>query len=295
MQGESYTPQQVFGGKELIASQNLRKRIVRQQRIEAIKEKFLGRIRRYLRERNEPIQIDLRKKESEPSYKLSREELELLRTEVENPARRNAVIDKVSKCVGEIKTKLPWVNTSQSAAQRLAELSDRIAVSPIEDIGQLAYAFEPDDNMFEVDQHGRSTLEYLGFHTTHGDFIVLPEDLDEERDGPMEQVILEEILHFMSALPEDKIKQLEQCRVFVTEGATRYYLIKVVGKENLAKRLTKGREMSNTLTGEKIWGKWVEKYGEDTMANVYFNSASFPAEIDLDNLRRRASNYLHEI
>ena len=117
--------------------------------------------------------------------------------------------------------------------------------------------------------------------------------MDESVQGPYDLVLTEELLHSTKPFPPDTGRKLEGSWEFVNEGATRYYLTKVHGVENLHPRLTRpSGYMTNTLIGEQLWRVWVEKYGEERMAATYFGSQPFPEGIDINLLSKGAVAYL---
>ncbi len=274
----------VFGKRELRQIEKDKKRIERQAKIinavHAIKRKF-----RF----GEGGKAEPSRGDKEP-YRLSQDDLEQIRAEIENPRKRKEVQKRVVEASKIIKPKLPVLENFDEAKSRLGEATKRTLIVPLEDIGQFQWATQPE--YFNVTEEGEADLRNLAYYERRGDYIVLPEEIDENVNGPYGQAVIEELLHYASDIADEIKDHLRSGYEFINEGSTRYYLSQVVEKDNLAKRLTRGPYMTNRLIGEKIWEQWVDQFGEERMALVYFGGHPLPDQIDLDHFNKGAVAYL---
>ncbi len=289
---EDLLTKEVFGRKELLQAQKNMTRFKAEVFFEVIRDK-LGALFRRKNKREFISQFDLSEE-----FELKDDEFEALRADVESPQDHKRIARLISKTVENIQEKLPWIAAHPVSMQRLFRAKDRFIAIDSKTMNLLNHAYmnQPLIKEYRQGKWDISDAKELAYYNPYGDFIVIPTNMDESVQGPYDLVFTEEVLHSTKPFPPDTNRKLEGSWEFVSEGATRYYLVKVHGVENLHPRLTRPYGfMSNTLIGEQLWRVWVEKYGEERMANTYFGRQPFPNEINIDLLAKGAVAYLIDI
>lgn len=292
---EDLLTEEVFGRKELLRAQKDRTHLKAKVSLEATRDKLDALFRRVFRRnrRESPSRIDLTEE-----FELKDNEFELLRTEIESPQDHERFTGLIFKTVQNIQEKLPWIAAYPISIQRLFRAKSRFIAIDSKTMNLLDHAYlnSPLITEFREGRWDVSDAKSLAYYNPYGDFIVIPTNMDESIQGSYNLVLTEEVLHSIKPFPPDTKRNLEGSWEFVNEGATRYYLTKVHGVENLHPRLTKPSSfMANTLIGEQLWRVWVEKYGEKRMTDTYFGRQPFPNEINIDLLGKGAVAYLIDI
>lgn len=112
------------------------------------------------------------------------------------------------------------------------------------------------------------------------DYVMMRAEMTSEEE--LEEVLLEEVMHYMKPLPEDMLINFDKKNglsgngffQYFNEGATLYYIRQLLGRDTHVTlqhgMLGISSEGLKRDMGSRLWQRWIAKYGEQEMKDMYF-------------------------
>lgn len=194
--------------------------------------------------------------------------LELRKSLETDPAAREAIDQMLVSVIARLE---PFYLGRENDLLRLRAVGPRILV-----------AIEPARRALETTLKMQDIMEDLSsYFNGQYDLVMMQAEPYPSQEG-LEEVLMEEVMHFMKPLPEEMLMAFDKAHAnsgkgffqFFNEGATLYYLRQILGREThvdlkrgMAVMIGEGTKRD---MGAKLWAMWCREFGEKEMHDFYF-------------------------